>query len=146
MAVHYNSTLKNDAFERHVEGKWIGDLCEPSLSIAVSDGDVKIFNSNGEEVMVPNTANYRSKDITMKVESYELVFLPAIKKVIFNAPATIVFWNDGKKTIVKASKDEEFSEEVGLCEAIAKRYFGSRSALLNAVKNAKRPSEGKMDE
>ena len=145
MAVHYNSTLKNDAFERHVEGKWIGDLCEPSLSIAVSDGGVKITNTE---------TNY-SEDITMKVdrtmkieriESYELVFLPAIKKVIFNPPATIVFWNDGKKTIVKASKDEEFSEEVGLCEAVAKRYFGSRSALLNAVKNAKRPAEGKTDE
>lgn len=145
MAVHYNSTLKNDAFERHVEGKWIGDLCEPSLSIAVSDGDVKITNTE---------TNY-SEDITMKVdrtmkieriENYELVFLPSIKKVIFNPPATIVFWNDGKKTIVKASKDEEFSEEVGLCEAIAKRYFGSRSALLNAVKNAKRPAEGKTDE
>ena len=81
-----------------------------------------------------------------RIESYELVFLPAIKKVIFNPPATIVFWNDGKKTIVKASKDEKFSEEVGLCEAITKRYFGSRSALLNAVKNAKRPAEGRTDE
>lgn len=142
MAVHYNSMLKNDAFERHVEGKWMGDSCEPSLSIAVS----------GKGLTINNTETNYSEGITMKIdrtmkmESFEAVILPAIKKVIFNPPATIVFWNDGKKTIVKASKDEEFSEEVGLCEAIAKRYFGSRSALLNAVKNAKRPAEGKTDE
>ncbi len=30
------------------------------------------------------------------------------KKVIFNNPATIVFWNDGSKTVSKASKDDTF--------------------------------------
>lgn len=30
--------------------------------------------------------------------------LPGIKKVIFNNPATIVLWDDGTKTVVKASK------------------------------------------
>ncbi len=142
MAVHYN-TVNADDFERHVEGKWIGDLCEPSLSIAVSNGDVTISNTANN---YKTNYKYNGKDITLKAESYEFMLLPAIKKVIFNPPATIVFWNDGKKTIVKASKDEKFSEEVGLCEAIAKRYFGNRSALLNAVKTAKRPAEGRTDE
>ena len=64
--------------------------------------------------------------------------MPGIDKVIFNPPATIVMWNDGTKTVVKAS-GESFSEEVGLCEAIAKRYFGNRSKLKKAVKDAKRP-------
>ena len=30
-----------------------------------------------------------------------------IKNVIFNAPATIVFWMDGTKTVVKAVKDRK---------------------------------------
>jgi len=30
--------------------------------------------------------------------------LPGIKKVIFNEPATIVLWDDGTKTVVKASR------------------------------------------
>ena len=29
-----------------------------------------------------------------------------IKKVIFNNPATIVFWSDGSKTVVKAHNDD----------------------------------------
>ena len=55
----------------------------------------------------------------------KFVDMPSIDKVIFNPPATIVMWDDGTKTVVKVS-GESFSEEVGLCEAIAKRYFGSR--------------------
>lgn len=47
-----------------------------------------------------------------------------IKKVIFNDPATIVFWNDGTKTIVKAH-NEKFDPEKGMAMAIAKYYLGS---------------------
>ena len=46
-----------------------------------------------------------------------------IKDVIFNDPATIVFWSDGDKTIVKAT-DEEFDKEKGLAMAIAKKLYG----------------------
>lgn len=48
--------------------------------------------------------------------------LATITKVIFNPPATIVFWNDGTKTIVKA-QDEVFDWEKGLAMAICKRYL-----------------------
>ena len=30
--------------------------------------------------------------------------LPRVTKVIFNGPATIVFWDDGEKTVVKCSE------------------------------------------
>ena len=46
-----------------------------------------------------------------------------IKKVIFNDPATIVFWKDGTKTVVKC-ENEEFDEEKGLAMAIVKSVFG----------------------
>ena len=45
-----------------------------------------------------------------------------IKNVIFNPPATIVFWNDGTKTVVKA-KNESFDWEKGLAMAICKKYL-----------------------
>ena len=47
-----------------------------------------------------------------------------IKDVIFNPPATIVFWNDGTKTVVKAH-DEVFDWEKGLAMAICKKYLAS---------------------
>lgn len=46
-----------------------------------------------------------------------------IKDVIFNDPATIVFWSDGDKTVVKAT-DEEFDKEKGLAMAITKKLYG----------------------
>lgn len=48
-----------------------------------------------------------------------------IKKVIFNNPATIVFWADGTKTVVKA-KNEDFDPEKGLAMAIAKKALGNK--------------------
>ena len=46
-----------------------------------------------------------------------------IKKVIFNDPATIVFWKDGTKTIVKCREDAEFDPEKGLAMAISRHYL-----------------------
>ena len=47
-----------------------------------------------------------------------------IKKVIFNDPATIVFWNDGTKTVVKCQENDTFDHEKGLAMCIAKRFIG----------------------
>ena len=48
-----------------------------------------------------------------------------IKKVIFSNPATIVFWADGSKTVVKAH-NEEFDPEKGLAMAVCKRLYGDK--------------------
>lgn len=46
-----------------------------------------------------------------------------VKKVIFNDPATIVYWTDNTKTVVKCCKDDKFDAETGLAMAICKRYL-----------------------
>ncbi len=48
-----------------------------------------------------------------------------INRVIFNNPATIVFWNDGTKTVVKCQDGDVFSKETGLMAAMLKRYMGN---------------------
>lgn len=48
-----------------------------------------------------------------------------IDRVIFDNPATIVFWADGDKTVVKCSENDTFSKEVGLAQAILKKVFGN---------------------
>lgn len=50
-----------------------------------------------------------------------------IKNVIFNDPATIVFWNDGTKTVVKAKDGETFDPEKGLAMAICKKMIGKNT-------------------
>lgn len=56
-----------------------------------------------------------------------------INKVIFNGPATIVFWDDGTKTVVKA-ENEEVDKEKGLAMAISKKFLGNKGNYYNEFK------------
>ena len=56
-----------------------------------------------------------------------------IRKVIFNNPATIVFWLDGTKTIVKKANDEPWDPEKGLAMAIIKKYFGTNKEIKKII-------------
>ena len=60
--------------------------------------------------------------------------IPEIKNVIFNDPATIVFWEDGTKTVVKCQDGDEFDPEKGLAMAIVKRAYGNKSNYCNKLK------------
>ncbi len=59
-----------------------------------------------------------------------------IKKVIFHDPATIVYWSNGEKTVVKCSERDRFDKEKGLAMAIAEKYFGGYSKFKKCIKNA----------
>ena len=73
-----------------------------------------------------------------------------IKKVIFNPPATIVLWEDGTKTVVKAQEPSKkmtlkpnaiefeditaYDPEKGLAMAIAKKALGNKGNYYNVFK------------
>ena len=57
-----------------------------------------------------------------------------IEDVIFNPPATVVFWKDGTKTAVKCKADEEFDYEKGLAMAICKKLYGNGYAFHKLFK------------
>lgn len=52
------------------------------------------------------------------------VITPVIKNVVFNEPATIVFWSDDTKTVVKSQNGELYDPEKGLAMAIVKKLMG----------------------
>ena len=60
--------------------------------------------------------------------------IPEIKNVIFNDPATIVFWEDGTKTVVKCQDGDEFDPEKGLAMAIVKKAYGNKGSYCNKMK------------
>lgn len=68
------------------------------------------------------------------LDEMKSVSKPDIKKVVFNSPATIVFWKDGSKTVVKAQNDETFDPEKGLAMAIAKKTMGNKGNYYNEIK------------
>lgn len=48
------------------------------------------------------------------------------KKVIFNDPATIVYWSDGSKTVVKCGNDDVYDREKGFAMCVLKRLYGDK--------------------
>lgn len=58
-----------------------------------------------------------------------------IKNVIFAPPATIVYWSDDTKTVVKCSEKDIFDPEKGLAMAIAKRCGGNKGSYYKEIQN-----------
>lgn len=56
---------------------------------------------------------------------------PVVDRAIFNDPATIVFWKDGTKTVVKAQKGETYDPEKGLAMAFSKKMFGNEGSYYD---------------
>lgn len=57
-----------------------------------------------------------------------------IKNVIYNNPATIVFWSDGTKTVVKCGDYDVYDPEKGLAMAIAKKSLGNKYEYYETFK------------
>lgn len=58
----------------------------------------------------------------------------SIKNVIFNPPATIVYWEDGSKTVVKCQEGDEFDPEKGIAMAFFKRMHGNKGHYFEQIK------------
>lgn len=56
-----------------------------------------------------------------------------IDKVILNDPATIVFWQDGTKTIVKCQNGDKFDPEKGIAMAFMKRQYGNKGYYMDEI-------------
>ena len=86
-----------------------------------------------EQIFIPFELTERRNDMPpesvingFKIKELHLAIPKDLKieKVIFNDPATIVFWNDGTKTVVKCRVGDIFDHEKGLAMAIVKKYMG----------------------
>lgn len=77
------------------------------------------------------TCNHTSINTKPKKTTF---FMPKIKNVIFNDPATIVFWEDDTKTVVKSQGDDAFDPEKGLAMAIAKKALGNKGNYCEVFK------------
>ena len=140
----YNKGLAYFPFTRKTEST--GKLFNVDYRIVPNNDALKLVRKTGN--LYPNfivasrqsgKTNIQSKmgvylEEMMKKWNREIINNnPSIKKVIFNVPATIVFWDDGTKTIVKA-ENEPFDPEKGLAMAIAKKSLGNQGNYYNEFK------------
>ena len=75
-----------------------------------------------------------------KMNRQKSEMLDKIKNVIFNNPATIVFWADGTKTVVKC-EHEDFDPEKGLAMAIVKKTMANNHSYYNEIFKKWMPKE-----
>lgn len=62
--------------------------------------------------------------LSINMRKTRQTYLPWPSHVIFHPPATVVFWDDDTKTVVKCMKDEEFNPEIGLAMCFCKKVMG----------------------
>ena len=72
--------------------------------------------------------------------------MPQIAKVIYSEPATIVFWSDKTKTVVKCQDGDEFDPEKGLTMAIAKKLYGNKGRYFEEIKKWTEPYYAELAE
>lgn len=99
-----------------------------------------VYNKHMDQIMTDQMAMYAVNGAMNTWNMYDLIYSGGhkmnskIKNVIFNDPATIVFWTDGTKTVVKAQDRDEFDPEKGLAMAISKKALGNKGNYCNVLK------------
>ena len=86
----------------------------------------------GKSLFQKTFEDYIRRNVMNTMDIYSKMSL-TIKDVIFNNPATIVFWMDGTKTVVKCQEGDEYDPEKGLAMAISKKALGNKGNYYNEM-------------
>lgn len=90
--------------------------------------DALLYYINGS-----NKSPYANKEAAERSYYMHYDIRRFIKKVKFNPPATIVFWTDNTKTVVKC-KGEDYDPEKGLAMCICKKVLGDKGNYYEVFK------------
>ena len=85
--------------------------------------DITTNFKRGLADLIRSSENSLKGESTMKNTSKKPTPSNPIKQVIFNGPATIIYWKDGCKTIVKCQEGAVNDPEKGFAMAVARHYF-----------------------
>ena len=108
--------LKDETLKEYVDriDKYKGGYSKPKDGYTVSiDG---------------NNFGYSLESLKTKLNiDFGYYGIPKPVKVLFNSPATIVFWADGTKTVVKCMEYDLYDKEKGFILCVLKKAFGDKS-------------------
>ena len=69
-----------------------------------------------------------------------------IKKIMYKPPATIVFWNDGTKTVAVCEKGDAYNRELGFALCVLKKKYGNKKVHDMLDKYVHKVSEYSKDD
>lgn len=67
--------------------------------------------------------------------------IPKVARIFYDDVATVVFWTDGTKTVVKCPEGTPYDEYSAFCAALAKKIYGNNSKLQREIKKKARYSK-----
>lgn len=96
------------------------------ISVLYDDAHAGKSDKNKEETKMATTYDAKTGkkyyDYTQASAAYRSAF--GIDKVVYSPPATIVFWKDGSKTVVKCSENDVFDPLAGIAFALMRKVYG----------------------
>ena len=126
------------------KGQLIGYIATVTFDKNLSDGLTRVVLHTGRELtfrpgdlIADRGGNWRIRygGLNSGKKSTSATNTAAIKDAIFAPPATIVYWSDGSKTVVKCSEKDVFDPEKGLAMAVAKRCGGNNGSYYKEIRN-----------
>lgn len=126
------------------KGQLIGYIATVTVEKNLPDGLTRVVLHTGHELtfrpgdlIADRGGNWhiRYGGLNASKKSTYATNTAAIKDVIFAPPATIVYWSDGSKTVVKCSENDVFDPEKGLAMAVAKRCGGNNGSYYKEIRN-----------
>lgn len=75
----------------------------------------------------PSAVSFDASGRTRMVGPYVFAGGAMLTHVIYNEPATIAFWSDRTKTVVKCAPGDEYQPDIGLMLCVMKKTFGATS-------------------
>lgn len=130
-------TITDTLDETRFEGHFI-DIPEPYFyKTSLWDDPKKMYMASarhqGKTLSNAAFLDYLHADVENTRKLKERMSM-TIKDVIFNDPATIVFWMDGSKTVVKCQPGDIYDPEKGLAMAISKKALGNQGNYCEVFK------------
>lgn len=106
------------------------NLYDDCISYCVDGYGMKFICSDEESAYVltkriNDLSNKKTKDSAISANNLYNTF--EVKDIKVNGPATIVFWTDGTKTVVKCGPDDSYDVEKAVAMCFMKKALGSRS-------------------
>lgn len=106
----------------------------PNIDTSIHERCCRLQDSNyGEFVKKENKEMGNNSNYTYGMPKKDPYLIPGIAKVIYNPPATIIFWTDKTKTVVKCCKNDIYDPEKGFAMAVIKKLCGNDSALFHKL-------------
>lgn len=123
-------------WDRALKDGYKGGYLQTDTNVVIHKDNNSLLHSGMSEAVIDYLDTDMKSIYKTYIDNYGFHTLPVPKKILFNSPATIVFWEDGDKTVVKCMKEDIYDKEKGFVLCLLKKML-SKKGYREAFKQFK---------